>query len=189
MAAPIQTLSLDTHYSIYRDMVAPQLTGQLGGGAMQRRRRYERPTYRFRVRNSHATKADAEYLYSFLQYHQGDIPFWWSGNAWGVLDNPILFGFGDGVRTQFFLNNRNITAASYSIFGNAVAIGGVTVDLPSGLVTFGSGAPADGVKLTAKYNCTYKVVFAGDSEILQSEELMYEHLYKYEGITLVELVP
>jgi len=189
VAAPIQTLTLDTHYSIWRHMVAPRLATGIGAGATQVRRMYQRPVYRFTIKDSHAVKSAAEALYGFAQYHQGDIAFYWSGNAWGTIANKILFGFGDGTRTQFFLNNRHITTGTLQAYTDGVlANPQPTIDLPSGLLTF-STAVADQVKLEATYNCRYKVVFELDSETLMHEEMFYAQLYKYEGITLREVVP
>src|SRR5262245_8024029 len=100
MAAPIQTLSLDTHYSIFRRQIAPTLRTKLGGGAVQVRRQYQRPVYEFTIKDSHAIQSAAEAFYGFAQYHQGDIAFLWSGGPWGTVSTPILFGFGDGTRTE-----------------------------------------------------------------------------------------
>ena len=188
MAAPMQTLAIDTHYSIFRRILAPRVQNRLGGGAMQVRRLYERPVYEFGIHDSHAVKTMAETIYGFLQYHQGDTPFWFAGNEWGNIQSPILVGFGDGARTQFFLNNRNITTSTIQMYVNATPTGISSIDLPSGLVTFGA-APASNATISATYQCTYKCVFAVGQDVLQSEEQFYKQLYKYEGITLQELVP
>lgn len=189
MAAPIQTLTLDTHYSVFRRIVAPRLATGIGAGATQVRRMYQRPVYQFTIKDSHAVKSAAEALYGFAQYHQGDIAFYWSGNEWGTIANKILFGFGDGVKTQFFLNNRNITTGTIQAYKDGVlASPQPTIDLTSGLLTF-SAAVADQVKLEATYSCKYKVVFDVDSEVLMNEELFYNQLYRYEGIKLREVVP
>lgn len=189
MAAPMQTLALDSHYSVIRRILAPKRIHPPGGGSMAVRRMWERPIYEFTVQDNHALKAQDEYLYSFAQYHQGDIPFWWAGGGWGVVSTPILFGFGDGARTQFFLNNRNITTATLTAYINAVvASPQPTIDLPSGLLTF-SSPPGDQLPLTATYQCLYKVVFAVEGEILMNEERRYNALWSIGGITLRELVP
>src|SRR4026209_2702362 len=98
MPGSIQTYTIDPHYSILRRILAPTRRSAVGGGAMAVRRQWERPVYEFVLKDSHAHKASAEYLYGFARYHQGDIPFVWSGNQWGVLSTPLLFDFGDGVR-------------------------------------------------------------------------------------------
>lgn len=190
MAAPIQTLALDGHYSIFRRIIAPTRVNRLGGGAMQVRRLYQRPIYEFVLRDSMRVQADAEYLYSFMQYHQGDTAFLFSGNEWGEPSVPLLFGFGDGTRTEFYLNNRTITSGTILTYQDGVLDSPLpTIDLTSGLLTYFAGAPANGKKLTAKYTCLYKCVFASEQELLQNEELFYQALFRYEGIVLRELVP
>jgi hypothetical protein len=189
MAAPVQTFTLDSHYSIFRRIITPALVTPIGGGATQARRRYQRPVYGFTIKDSHAIKSSAEYIYSFMQYHQGDVRFWWDGNTWGTVSTPILFGFGDGVRTQFFLNNRHITTGTLQAYTNGVlASPQPTIDLASGLLTY-SAAPVDQGKLTATYVCRYRCVFEVEGDVLQSEELMYQALFKYEGVKLREVIP
>lgn len=189
MAAPIQTLDLDSHYSVLRRILAPRRASAIGGGAFTVRRQYERPLYEFTIQDRHAVKSRAEYLYSFAQYHQGDIAFLWDGGGWGVVSMPILLGFGDGVRTQFFLNNRNITTATLQAYINGVlASPQPSIDLASGLLTF-SAAPGANLPLTATYTCVYKCVFWTEAEVLMNEARLYDQLYSYEGIVLRELVP
>lgn len=187
MAAPTQTFTIDSHYSIFRRILAPTRRSTVGAGHYLVRRQWERPVYEFTIQDRHAIKSTAEYIYSFVQYHQGDIPFIWSGDQWGVVSTPIVFGFGDGVRTQFFLNNRTITTATLQAYINGVlASPQPSIDLLSGLLTF-SSAPGDGLPLTATYTCTYRCVFANEAEVLLNEELFYNALFRYEGLVLREL--
>lgn len=187
MSAPLLTLSLAPHYSVIRDIILPRLSTPLGAGVMQVRRRYARPVYRFTVQDRQAIQADAEQLYSFMQYHGPDIPFWWSGGPWGTPSTALLFGVGDGARTEFELNNRHITADTLTLYVDGVETSG-TVDLAPGLVTFAS-APLGGALLTATYSCTYKVVFWYDQDVMQREDNFMDQLFKYEGIQLYEQVP
>lgn len=187
MAAPVQTFLLDTHYPIERRILRPRLASPLGGGSFQVRDPWERPIYEFTIKDSHAIKSAAEYIYSFAQYHGGSRPFWWSGNTHGVVSTPILFGFGDGARTHFLLNNRWIQSGE-QIYINAVLTGAYSIDASSGLISFVS-PPADQAVLTAMYNCVYKVVFWYEQEVLMNERLVYANLFQYEGIVLREMVP
>jgi len=190
MADNIQTFAPELHYSIFRRILAPTRRSAVGGGASVVRRQWERPVYEFVLHSSHAHKASAEYIFQFAQYHQGDIPFWWSGDTWGNVTTPLLFGFGTGTRTQFFLNNRNILTATLQTYTNGVLDGPGTAhpDLPSGLLTYVS-APADDMPLAATYGCKYLCVFANEGEVLMNEELFYNNLFRYEGIVIRELVP
>jgi hypothetical protein len=110
MAAAIQTLSLDVHYTITRDIIAPTQRSPSGGGGVMFRRLYERPLYQFTLRAVHEHRASAQALYGFAHYHQGDIAFWYSGDIWATphTTTAALIGFGDGARTHFFLPNRHI---------------------------------------------------------------------------------
>ena len=189
MAAPIQTLSLSVHYSIVRKTFAPQLSSLLGGGAHQRRRKQPRPAYGFTIHNSHAIKSEMDTFFGFFSYHQGDIPFYYDGGPYGTISTPALFGFGDGVRTEFFLPNRLITAATLVAYTSGVlASPQPTVDLTQGLVTY-SAPPAASAPLTATYSCTYKCVFDMGDELLMNEENFYSGLFKVEGIQLREAFP
>jgi hypothetical protein len=74
----------------------------------------------------------------------------WSGNIWGIVSTPILFGFGDGVRTQFFLPNRHVETPGLIVYHQAVpvlyGVGTWGLNEETEIVTF-SSAPADGVIL------------------------------------------
>lgn len=67
---------------------------------------------------------------------------------------------------------------------------GVTVSLmnSSGLITF-AAAPADGAEIRALYRCRYKTAFVVEGQVLLTDEEFYNQTYRYEGITLREVVP
>jgi hypothetical protein len=188
---PMQTIDqliVDPHYSVFREVVAPTLRSRVGGGAMQVRRLYERPIYQFRLRAAQETKAQAEALYGFYLYHQGDIPFWFGGKEWGTVATPILTAFGNGTQTQFFLHNRNITGSLQVYLNGVLADPQPSLTASSGMITFASAPGAD-VKITASYTCRYKCVFHSEDDVLLTEEEFYRQLFRYEGLVLRELVP
>lgn len=188
MAAPMQTFQLNSHYSVLRRVLHPTRVSQLGAGARQVRREWPRPLYEFVVHDSQAAQSSAEYIYSFVTYHAGDIPFWWSGGPWGTPSTPLLVGFGDGAQTEFFLPNRYVTPGTLSVEVGGAPVSVASVDWAAGLVTLGS-PPADQAEIRAQYACVYKCVFAYESVIALSEEQFYAQLFKYEGMTIREMVP
>jgi hypothetical protein len=185
---PMQTLVLDTHYSVFREVFHPRLMGRVGGGATMVRRLYERPTYRFRVRNAMATQAEAEAFYGFALYHGPDRPFWFAGERWGVVSTPILVGFGTGSQTDFHLPNRQIIGSLVVSLDSDSGGPQPTLTAASGLLSF-AAPPGNNVKITASYTCQYKVVFDLSGDILLTEEEFYRQLFRYEGIGLLEVVP
>ena len=184
MARPIQTLTLNTHYSIHRRILMPSHQSRTGGGGAFVRRGFERPVYEFVLQDLHANKDAAEALYGFLQYHQTDLVFWYSGDQWGTISTPILFGFGDGATKQFLLNNFWITAGTLATFQDGVPDSPApSLEAETGLLTYGAAPPLN-AKLTATYQCQYLCVFAPDSEILQNEQLFYAKLFSYPGVVI-----
>lgn len=181
------TLQLHPFYTIQRTLQAPRLMASLGGLVMQATRRAERPTYAFTLRDPLRRQAEAEALYSFAAYHQGDRAFWWSGDIWGTPSTPLLVGFGDGAQTEFFLPNRHITNIPEAYVDGALASPQPSVDSAPGLLTFASPVGV-GARITAQYTCRYKVVFA-DADAVLNESYIAEALFRYEGIGLVEIVP
>jgi hypothetical protein len=160
----------------------------MGGGGVQVRRQFERPLYQFRVHASQEARASAQALYGFAAYHQGDIPFWYSGDIWATPHNttPGLVGFGDGVTTHFLLPNRHILSGPTMRVAGVVEAG-FTLTASSGLIVF-SSAPADQAIITAEaYTCRYKCVFWMGEEVLLSEEQFYQAMSRFEGIILREL--
>lgn len=189
MTAIMQTFDLPVHYPSVRTIQAPTLSAEVGGGTVQVRRKYHRPTYQFRVHNTHADLYDAHHFFAFAQYHQGDIPFWYGGDFWGIVQTPILITFGDGVRTQFYLPNRHILDVPVLYLNNVLYQGPQpTLDATTGLLTFAS-PPGDTVSLTATYSCRYKVVFDAKQLDLMTEQRIYDQLFQYEGIIFKEIVP
>jgi hypothetical protein len=193
---PVMTLNssiLDPHYSIFRDVIAPTLRTKLGGGASSARRLYERPVYQFRLQATHESQPQAEAIYGFYLYHQGDTPFWFDGNQWGTISTPLLVGFGTATQTHYFLPNRHITGSLLVSVTAAPAydtpvLTAVTATGSSGLIVF-AAPPAADAKITATYTCRYKVIFFHEGEVLLSEEQFYNQLYRYQGLVLREVVP
>ena len=181
-------LMFNPTYPIMRTVIAPRLATPGGTGVTQLRRRYPRPLYQFTLSDAQMDKATALTLASFLIYHQGDIPFYWSGGEWGTVESLVLIGVGDGVRTQWYLPNRHITGALL------VWVGGVTpqtitaIDGATGLVTLATAvAPAQ--PLYATYTCLYKVTVWNESDVFMTESNLYAGLFKQDGVVLREFVP
>jgi hypothetical protein len=183
------TLNIAPHYSVFRSMLAPQLTQDLGAGFYQTRRRFPRPVYKFTLHDDEEDKAAAEALYSFMAYHQGDIPFWYSGSQWGSVNSgDCLIGEGDGIRTHWLLPNRHILDGTLVVLvdGSSTAFSW-TVDTGPGLIVLSTAPP--GSLITATYACQYKCVFLVESETLLNQELFQYQLFKSGGIMLREAIP
>lgn len=185
MAAPLQTLELDSHYSIFRAILSSTRATPLGAGATQVRDRYSRPCYRFTLKDSHAVPATAEYLYSFMQYHRGSQPFWFSGNSWGVVTTPVLFGFGDGVRTQFFLNNRHVHLPFLTVYHQdpPVAYAGAAWSRVGNVVTF-VAPPTDDATLSLRTDQGMHLVFGTGDGVTTVYSLAKFSAYVYTGMVL-----
>ena len=178
-------LDFDPHYPVVRTVLAPRLASPLGGGASQLRRRYQRPIYQFTLRDTQAVKARADWLFGFLTYVQGDIPFFWNGGEWGTVSAPAFVGMGDGVRTQFLLPNRYITG-NLALYCNGVLVTPTPgVDGAIGLMT--TADPLTG-RLEVTYTATYRVTVWGD-ETLYTEENAGKDLFSQNGLTLREFLP
>lgn len=187
--AELLTLTLDfAQYPLTRRALASHVQTPLGNGARQVRRRQAQPIYEFTLHIGQAIKSDMVPLMGFLTYVQHDIPFWFAGGEWGLVDTPTLFGIGDGARTEFFLPNRTITGALVAYLDAVLAAPQPTLDATAGLVTYAT-APGAGVVLTATYTCRYQVlVYAGD-ETLMSQANTGKSLYSQEQLVLLEKVP
>lgn len=184
------TLTLSTHYTVQRRILSPVRQQPFGVGLTQVHSPWSRPAYEFVLRASPVfLQSDAEALYGFMQYHQGDRPFWYDGDIWGSQSTPIFIGKGDGSRRQFYLPNRHILEDSLTAYADEVeADPAPEVALRTGLLLFED--PLDtGAVLKATYACRYPCVFVEDSGTLQTEEQLHDALFGYQGIRIREMVP
>ena len=181
-----QTFLHGIRYSITRDVLVPRMASMLGGGAVHVRRRYDRPAYAFHVQATHEDKDDDNAFFSFVNQHL-DTAFWFSGDEWLTQSINVQIGFGNNVRTQWFLPNRNIRGGLHVYEGSEENLT-MTLDKASGLITF-SSAPALNMSITAGYICRYKCVFWPQGDAMLSEQQFYHQLYRMEGIMLREVVP
>lgn len=182
------TLTLNPTYPVTRTVIAPRLATPGGAGVTQVRRRYPRPLYQFTIGDAQMDKRAALALTSFLAFHQGDIPFYWSGGEWGTIDGPVLFGIGDGVRTQWYLPNRHITGSLTVADGHGLLLTTSAIDGATGMITI-VGAVEPNLPIYAAYTCVYKLTVWNESEVLLSESNIYAGLFKQDGVVLREFVP
>lgn len=179
-------LRFDPHFPVTRTTIAPRLASPLGGGVSQLRRRYQRVLYQFTLRDAQADKARADWLLGFLTYMQGDTAFFWDGGAWGVVASPAFVGFGDGVRTQFYLPNRHITGNLVVYCNSALVEPTPGLDGTVGLITVLPGLVGE---IEATYSCTYRVTVWNESEALYQEENLASGLFSQNGLVLREFIP
>lgn len=181
-------LSFNPTYPIMRTLIAPRLATPGGSGVTQLRRRYPRPLYQFTLGDAQMDKGTALALTSFFSYHQGDIPFYWTGGEWGTVDSLVLVGVGNGVRTQWYLPNRHITGSLLMWVGGVTPQIVATIDGATGLATTVTAVPA-AQPVYATYTCLYKLTVWNESETFLTESNLYAGLFKQDGIVLREFVP
>lgn len=160
----MKTLSISEGFPLVMRPYAPTLRSQIGGGAVQLRRQWQRPYYEFTIPLKLGDRADAEDLAGFIAYHQGDIAFWYDGGPYGDIQNPVLIGIGDGALKDFYVPFRNLTTATWHFYVDGTEDTNVTLNLDSGLVSFTS-APASTKDVTAKGQCKFKCVFWGEQQL------------------------
>jgi hypothetical protein len=180
-------MTFNPSYPVTRTTIAPRLATPSGAGVTQLRRRYPRAIYQFTLGDAQMDKPTALALASFLSFHQGDRPFYWTGGEWGTIDSLVLVGIGDGIHKQFFLPNRHITGQLLA------SVGGITqtvntIDGATGLIDLAVPVLA-GNLLYASYTCLYKLVVWNDSEELMTESNIYAGLYRQNGVVLREVIP
>lgn len=192
MAEPLLRLDdvLKPSYSVFRELLAPQLQAPLGAGAIQRRRQWARPLTRFRLRAPQEDFATGTALWAFFTYVQGDIPFRFNGLQYGDFSlNPLFIGFGDGTQTDFLLPNRNVSAVlvyegTRSTLGTVVPI--VAVNSAAGSVEL-NNPPAVNAYVRASYRCWYKCVRDYEGNTALTEEWYYSQQSRFEEIALLEV--
>jgi hypothetical protein len=143
----------------------PTLVDDLGGGAQSFRRRFTRPLSRwtFEVPGIQSVLDPQE---GFFKYTQSDTPFWFDGAGAEEVSVPVILGVGDGVKTDFILNDCHVFVNSLVVYANGGlitswdALGGDGITCQT--IRF-TAAPAVNVQITAKYRRKYKVVLVSDT--------------------------
>lgn len=158
----IQTLTFLQETAQRFTVKMPATQVGVGGGAVALRRQCRRARYTFTLVSRALTRAEKDSLESFLKYHQSDIPFWWDGADFGIIQHRQLFGIGDGAQQDFFLPNDQIINGTVTVYEGGTPQAGVTITDATGLVQFAS-APAADVLLEAVYQCRYKVFLVADT--------------------------
>jgi hypothetical protein len=181
---------LQPAYSVFREIVAPQLKAPLGAGAILHRRQYARPLSRFRLRAPHETIATSTHLWAFVAFHQGDIPFAFSGLHYGDLTaTPFFIALGDGATRDLLLPHRNVSEVKVYVgtrgaTGTPVPLG--QVNSAAGSLTL-SSPPASGAYIRATYRCWFKTILDHEGETALTEEHFYYDSLRYEQIVLLEI--
>jgi len=147
----------------------PVMRDDLGGGAIGLRRRFIRPLSSWKLEIPGRQELQ-EPILGLLQYAQGDTPFWFDGAGFGEETTPILFGIGDGSKTDFNLPHRHVFIASLVIYNNGSVYSGWTP-----LSMSSDGATCDAIRYdsglgigyhaTAKYRRRIKCIVKVEDKI------------------------
>lgn len=169
MASP-RTLSFTPSPNVIREAVTRTMV--VGQPGFSHNFNYSsRPYYRFSLELGPLQRREAEELSAQHAYHQGARTFFWDGGQYGLIDECTI-GIGDGVRRTFFLPNRTVAAASYTVktrrFVTPTTLqdstwvhAAASLTSASGVITTAT-APFSGDWVRAAYCCQYRVTFAPD---------------------------
>jgi hypothetical protein len=126
-----------------------------------------RPSYRFSMDIGPLLRHEAESLSALFGFLQGGRSFYWDGGQYGLIDECFI-AQADGVRKTYFLPNRWIDAASYTVKTRRYSGGSYTdstwthaiasLTSASGVLTFDT-VPYSGDHIRAAYCCRYRVFF------------------------------
>ena len=143
----------------------PTLKDSVGNGAMDVRRRWTRGLRRWELTFKN-TQEKLEELSGFMDYAQGDTPFWFDGGETLEVSEPILIGVGNGTITDFALPHRYVFVSSAIIYLNGGATNAWT-PIGDGIVMdklHFTSAPGNFSQIRAKYRRKAKVILNTDSE-------------------------
>jgi hypothetical protein len=183
----MRTLLLNPNYEVKMDFLAPAARDPLGQGNMLSKRAWSRGRHSFTLRAQLQIKEEAEALYEWYQYHQGDTAFRFDGAQWGKVERPMFFGYGDGDTTDFFLPRRNIYPSSWITYENRIAKTDWTVISQSEGSIHYETAPAENAELTGKGWNWFPCLFFYEQEKAFTSSEFYHRLFGSEGIELREV--
>jgi len=186
----VRTLIVNPRLPISCTPQAPTIRSPIGGGQFQARRRATHLFKEFRFNAQFTSRGDAEDFQAFMQFHQGDTPFWFDGGDWGDIQTPVHIAFGDGSTTDFYLPRLNCLAPSWVLHVNRVLRTDWTMFEGPGLVSFGAPPPAN-AEITGYGRNRFKCVFwFGDTMSPQDEDFEDDlggRIYQQQEIVLREV--
>ena len=171
---------------------SPTLKESVGNGSLEVRRRWTRPLRRWDLTFKN-TQQKLEELSGFMDYAQGDTPFWFDGGGTIEVVEPILIGVGNGAITDFALPHRYVFVSSAVIYLNGSATSnwwalgdGIVMDK----IHFVS-PPPNFAQIKAKYRRKAKVILDTESEYARNRIFrdqnnpggtLYESRYVFEEV-------
>ncbi len=152
--------------------LGPQAISDVGNLAVDIMSLAARTRYEFDVETARLSRAEAEVLFGELSYHyRKGLPFWFSGTDEADIQNAILVDIGDNATTQHLLPNDNITAASETLYLDAVAKTDPThysLNDTTGMITWVL-APGTDVEITAIYQCKFLVYISDPGDLFKKK--------------------
>jgi len=94
-----------------------------------------------------------------LRYHRGDKLFWFDCGINGKVTERKFIGYGDGVRTNFFLPDRWVYAPSLVMSVNYATVSAWTLTESTGLLVFTSAPALNALVHAEKYERRAKAFF------------------------------
>ena len=162
--AGTRTLTVTPGFTVEREAMTQTIeTDFENTGLFSRFSTGQRPIYKFSIELPVLDQIQAQSLAAFHFFHQGSKAFFYDGGLWGQISSFNLIGEGDGTRTEFFLQNRNIDTNSISIAIDDGAARSVTTafslnDIP-GVIAFDT-SPQSGDDILSATGHKYRVLFA-----------------------------
>jgi len=127
----------------------PVQQDNLGHGTNSYRRLYTRPLSSWQLENPGKQELLDPTL-GFIEYVQGDTPFWFDGAGFGEVTDPALIWIGDGATTDIRLPHRYVFIASMVVYYNNQLFTDWT---PLG----GDGVTCDAIRTLTPFTLNYHV--------------------------------
>lgn len=154
---------------------------QTGGRVL--RRLWSRPQHEFQITQFNLEDEQEDDLYGIYSYLQGDTGAYYYINKYSSIERPMIVGYGDGTKEEFYLPARYIIPNSLKVYFDRMEIDSYSVNYSSGLLSFYSAPPVN-VIITASFARYYKCVFDGEFQdpIAGSKSEINERTFKLKEV-------
>lgn len=185
----MRTLYLDIERPMDTRLLDPSNSEKVGGPVLTINTSFTKPMREFTIRSWNTLLKDQMEIIR-NEVHAGRISgvFWFDGEAYGDITEPIYIGDGNNSQTEFPMPFDNVFAPSWEIKVNNVLNTGWTMYEQSGVLVFTS-APTGRITGTGKRK--FRVVMTPNSDSLLGESQLYSRsddgVYTMQPITLTEV--
>ena len=185
----MRAIFIDIQRPLDSKLVDPVNSQSLGGMVMSVNTKLTKPRRDFSIRSwDNLLASQIELLRSDLHGSRSGGVFWFDGDVWSNINEPMFVANGNGSQLQFQLPVDNVFPSSCKFWDNQTLVTDWTMNSDPAIVTFTS-APTGRITFIGKRK--FRIMMADNQDTLLSESQLWsdgtDGVYSMQPINFVEV--